>query len=126
MSVSDLPEEVRQFISEYIQTVGALDLLILLKRSPSRLWSLDEIAQELRTSAIGVAGFLANFITSGLVSEHDGSKYSYNNTANKLDSVVNNLAHQYSLRPVAVVNAIYSTPSDKIQTFADAFKFKKS
>jgi hypothetical protein len=125
MSVSDLPEDVRRFINEYIQTVGALDLLILLQHSPSRMWSLDEIAQELRTSALGVAGFIANFISNGLVTEHEGSKYSYSGAANNLDSVVNSLARQYSIRPVAVVNAIYATPDDKIQTFADAFKFKK-
>lgn len=125
MSVSDLPEDVRRFINQYIQTVGALDLLILLQRSPSRMWSLDEIAQELRTSALGVAGFVANFISNGLVTEHEGSKYSYSGASNNLDSVVNSLASHYSIRPVAVVNAIYSTPDDKIQTFADAFKFKK-
>ncbi|MES2765377.1 MAG: hypothetical protein V4642_05895 [Bacteroidota bacterium] len=124
MGASDLSDEVRQFLREHIQTVGALDTLLLLQRNSTRAWSLDDIARELRTSPLGVAGFIREFITNGLV-EEEGAQYKYHPANSKLEAAVHSLSRDYSIRPVAVVNAIYSTPDDKIQTFADAFKFKK-
>ncbi len=124
MSASDLSEDVRRFIQDYIQTVGSLDTLLLLQRDSTRAWSLDEIARELRTSPLGVAGFIREFMTNGLVEEEE-SQYKYHPINSKLEAAVHTLSRDYSIRPVAIVNAIYSTPDDKIQTFADAFKFKK-
>jgi hypothetical protein len=124
MGGSDLSEEVRWFLREHIQTVGALDTLLLLQRNSTRAWSLDEIARELRTSPLGVAGFVREFITNGLV-EEEGSLYKYHPANSRLEAAVHMISRDYSIRPVAIVNAIYSTPDDKIQTFADAFKFKK-
>jgi hypothetical protein len=42
-----------------------------------------------------------------------------------LDQLSQQLADAYAERPVAVINAIMTAPTDRLRSFADAFRFPK-
>ena len=123
---SDLSAEIIRFIQEHIKTVASLDILLLMYRNPTREWTAEGIAVDLRTNPITVRGFLDFFVEKGLITRIADNRYQYRASAAALDSNVAALAREYSMRPVTVVNTIYSAPGDdKLQSFADAFKLKK-
>ena len=118
-----LPDDVLQFVRAAIRSVWVLELLLQLHRDPGRAWGVDELIRELRASTGIVAGGLAELVSARLV-EENGGLYRYKPLP-ALAGLVERLAAAYSTYPVAVTQAILSAPSDRIQSFADAFRIKK-
>src|ERR671914_1124136 len=54
-----LPEDVRQFLLRYIDSVEQLEVLLLLCGSPSTAWSPEAVAQALYSNPTSVAYRLA-------------------------------------------------------------------
>lgn len=115
-------KDLLAFIGGSIRSVWALELLLLLKRDPARRWPPHELVRELRASTMVVDESIAAFTAAGLVSCEDGG-CAYAPASPVLASMCDELEQAYRQRPVAVVNAIVSR-TDKIQSFADAFKLK--
>ena len=102
----------------------ALELLLLIKQDPSRAWEVEPLVQEMRASTPAVAQGLAAFEAAGLV-QHDGAgAYRYAPAGSALRALADQLEAVYRERPGAVVKAILSSPNEKLQSFADAFRFK--
>jgi len=110
------------FVREHVPSVWALELLLLLKRTPERCWSAAELVRELRASASLVSEILQRLQRSGLAApEPDGWRYAPANAV--LEQLCGELEVTYKARPVAVINLI-ARPVDPLQSLADAFKFK--
>jgi hypothetical protein len=118
-----LSDEVLSFLRRFIKSVWALELLLLMRRQAPRAWSVEGLTAELRGSTLLVSDILAGFVAAGLVKEAAGL-YAYQ-PGRDLDRLVERLAAAAAAHPGAVATAIRSAPSDKIQTFADAFKLWK-
>jgi hypothetical protein len=119
-----LSDEVLRFLRTSIGSVWALELLMLLHRDPARAWSVEGLIRELRGSAGIVAGVVVQLQGAGLVEESSGA-YRYRPATPELDATVAAVTASYAEFPIAVTQAILSTPSHKIQLFADAFRIKK-
>ena len=119
-----MADDVRllDFIRRSIPSVWALELLLVIRHSPLRLWSSAELVSELRASDAVVGGVLAGFEAGGLVqSSLDGRVRFAPNS--ELDELCDALAEAYRERPVAVLAAI-SAPEDRLAELAQAFRLK--
>ena len=120
-----LPVSVDRFLRSTVRSVWQLELLLLLQRQRTRLWTADELVRDLRASVLIVGDALSALQKAGLVSRNANDQYQYWPITPELDRLVDQVAAAYTSSPVAVTEAILSAPSSSVRTFADAFKIKK-
>jgi hypothetical protein len=124
---SGLPEAVRRFIADHIDSVEELEILLLLYNQQGRSWSAEAVARELRIAATSAGERLEDLVHDTILVRVDGDpvehRYAPGNAV--LDEAVGGLATAYSERRVTVINLIFSKPVDKIRTFADAFRLRR-
>jgi hypothetical protein len=120
-----VPDAVRDFITRYIDSVEALEVLLWLRRSGVEA-DASTVARELRSSVPSVLKRVTELTAHGLLQPGavDGT-FRYAPVAPGLDSTVALVADCYRIAPFRTMELVYSKPADKIQTFADAFKLKK-
>lgn len=109
------------FIRRSIPSVWALDVLLLMRRPPTRSWSTAELVGELRASDAVVVGALGGLLRDGLVAMEADGRFRFAPAADLLEELTVALAEAYAERPVAVINTIVSTDT-KLQALADAFR----
>ena len=115
--------DVFQFIREHIRSVWALELLLRLKHDPQRSWSIEELVGDLRASHSLVTDNLSAFESAGMVVADDRGGFRYQPAAAVLAKVCDDLDAAYRTKPVTVIRWI-SAPIERLQSLADAFKFK--
>lgn len=118
-------EAVLSFVKTTIRSAWSLELLLLMQRAPRTAWSADDLVRELRASVGVVNESLANLTAAGLVASRETGVYTYAPTSPELSAAVAALVDLYSRKPITVMNTIFSSPTDKIRSFSDAFLFKK-
>ncbi|MDP8916404.1 MAG: hypothetical protein M3M95_04220 [Pseudomonadota bacterium] len=117
-----LDEDLLTFIQGSIRSVWGLEVLLLLRREQDRTWSAESVARELRANEKLVSDQLRTLETAGLAScGADGCAYA---AAPALDGLCGRLEAAYRERPGQVIKAIMAAPNDKLQIFADAFRFR--
>src|SRR5688572_19638976 len=104
--------ELLELIRRSVRSVWALELLLLMRRERQRSWTPDELVTELRASQTLVADNLAVLESTGLVIGEDG-RFHYAPASPFFDALCARLEEEYRLRPVAVINAIASSPNDR-------------
>ena len=96
-----------------------------MRRSRARSWPLDELTRELRGNRTLVHDVLSALAKAGLVEADENGNYRYRPSSDEIDALVGRLEQVYLERPLALIKEIVSTPNEKIQSFADAFRLKK-
>lgn len=126
MTADDFPADVGQFITEHINSVGQLEVLLLLRSSGDRAWTAVEISEALRTTSDMATEQLRELTARGIVSASEQSPTQYRYVPPEAArSLIDRLAILYDERRVTVITLIYSKPTDKVRTFADAFRLRK-
>jgi len=115
--------DVFQFIRAHVRSVWALELLLRLKRDPEQCWTVEELVGDLRASHSLVADNLAAFESAGLVVADERGCFRYQPAAAVLAKVCDELDAAYRAKPVTVIRWI-AAPTERLQSLADAFKFK--
>ncbi len=125
MSANDIPENVRQFLSEYIGTVNDLEVLLMLMQM-RREWTALEVGERMYLDENAARAVLSGLGGSGLIEarEEDPVRYHYKESGDT-DAVIQRLAETYARMRVRVIELIYQSPTTAIQSFADAFRIKK-
>jgi hypothetical protein len=130
--VSDepLPDEVRRFVHDHIDSVERLEVLLLLHRHP-RVWRAGEVSNERRSSDPAANFHLRGLSESGLlIAEADGFRI---HGDPKLARTLDLVAQTFRERQVSVITFIYTkpdkhsaaqAPSDPLRAFVDAFRIK--
>ena len=114
-----------QFIHTHIHSVEQLEVLLLL-RAAGGTWSGETVARELRISPISAAGRLADLQRRHLLAPAaEPGTYSYAPATEQLAETVSHLAATYVQARFTIINLIFSSPEEKLRTFANAFRFKK-
>jgi hypothetical protein len=122
----DFPPELKQFIAQNVESLAQLETLLLLHRDPQREWSLAELARDLYISADMCEGIVADLERRRLtVRSESGDRYRFHADDVTTHQLVDQLAQYYRERRVAVITELYSKPSKKVQTFADAFRLRR-
>ena len=122
-----IPEIVRRFIIEHINSVESLEILLLLSAGTIREYTAEEVSRTLRTSLESAAARLKELHRSKLLMtvENEGSpKYRFD-SASPGAGVVVDLEKVYKTRRVSVISFIYSNPTDPLRAFSDAFRLRK-
>jgi hypothetical protein len=122
-----IPAPILQFLREHIRTVVQLELLLMLHKEPERRWKVEEAAEKLYIPGTFAESLLESLRVAGLATliESDGRRYQFGPKAPHHGPLISDLAILYSERPVSTIHAIYSVQTDNLQTFADAFRFRK-
>jgi hypothetical protein len=129
-----LPPEVRSLISEHIDSVVRLEVLLHLHlaaqaRGPGVTQGITaaDAARELRIEPAWATRQLEDLCSRGLAScdRNVPQRFIYHPSTDRLAAAVNALVAAYVDRRVAVVAAIYAPAEDALQRFSDAFTFRK-
>jgi AraC-like DNA-binding protein len=123
--VNGLSDEVHRFLSLYIDSVEELEVLLLMRRSPERSWTAEEMARELYSHSTSITRRFQRLLGSGLLRETDPGALQYAPRAVELDRTVARVAEAYRERRVAVVSLIASKPIENVKAFSDAFRLRK-
>jgi hypothetical protein len=121
-----IPENVRRFIVERINSVETLEILLLLHGHPAEEFGAAEVSRRLCTSAESAATRLADLQQAKLLvtTAAEPLKYRFDSTSTEA-ALVADLEKVYKERRVSVISFIYSKPSDPLRAFSDAFRLRK-
>jgi hypothetical protein len=124
--VTPLPEDVRQFLHQNIESVEQLEVLLLLWRMPERGWTPDEVATAVYSHPSSVVRRLAMLLGQGLLREREPGCFQYAPRTADLHSAVTHLDQMYRERRVAVITLIASKPVENVRAFSDAFRIRRN
>lgn len=118
-------QQLERFLRNSIRSAWQLELLLLLRKEPSRAWSIAELIRQLRASRLVVNDALLTLQRDDLVVPEPAEHFRYRPATAEMTKVVNELAETYASQPMSIMNVIWSTPRSNIEIFADAFRFRK-
>src|SRR3954454_1316635 len=113
-----VPEVIRGFIDENINSVEELETLLLLYNHPDREWSAVDISKELYTSNGAAKRRLSHLLARGLAKRVSEQNYVYSPSTVGMARIVEELAMLYKTRRVTIITLIYSKPSEQIRDFS--------
>lgn len=123
----NLAAELVSFLNQHIQSVGQLEVLLLIHSEPSHLWTAESVAQALRSNASSARTWLDSFASAGLVEKGSETVVTYRYVFKDahLNVLVSQLIQEYKIRPLKVIDAITNRPTNQMLSFMDAFRIKK-
>jgi hypothetical protein len=106
-----LTGDARRLIAERLHSVGALDLLLLVRDEPNRWWSAEEVSATLNCPARWAALQLDDLRAAGLlIAAGDGDRrYAFRPESARLEDAVDAVAHAYARHAGDVVRLIFAT-----------------
>ena len=120
-----LPSTVRAFLARYIRSVEQLEVLLLVQDQPNRSWSAGDVYSVIRSSEASIASRLQAFAKEGFLAQENDGRYRFAPQNTDLRAAVEQTAVAYKTWRIRVVEAIFTPPSDPVQSFADAFRLRK-
>jgi hypothetical protein len=119
-----IDDDLAQFVQS-LQSLWAVDVLLLLYRERAQSWTVEAITRELRSSAPLIREIVIKLERGDLVSRQADGALRYGASTAALEDLVTRLDRLRNERPLALARELYRAPNDKLQTFSDAFKLKK-
>lgn len=132
--MSELPNLVRDLLSERVATFEQLEILLLLRTHPGRTWTARELAREVKLHEEAVVEALAALVNGTLVRRQEGSGkplFSYLPTSSELERACDALAEAYEQQRLDVMNFMSTKAIERVRgaaarRLADAFRFRSS
>jgi hypothetical protein len=119
-----LDADLLSFIRGSIRSSWALELLLLVRKHRQRPFTPEELVLELRATPTLIKTCMEQLQNAGLVACDEAGGCRYAPASPAIDQLCDLLERAYGVRPVTIINAIVA-PNDKLQDFADAFRFTK-
>lgn len=127
MTGLDIPDDVKRFIADHIESAEQLDALVLLHTQRDRAWTAEALSQAIYTVPQSAARTLERLAELGFAAS-DGAPdpaYRYAPTSAEADARVSEVARTYRTNRVEVVKLVFAARVDPVRSFADAFRIKK-
>ncbi|HEU4579997.1 MAG TPA: hypothetical protein VFS67_17180 [Polyangiaceae bacterium] len=105
-SLSVVPEEVRLFVCDRVQSVEGLEVLRRTASHPSRSWPPSELALDLYLSQDSVEEAIDVLVESGLLTKGPDGRCSYRPGSERFDEIVQRALHVYHEHPSAIVQCL--------------------
>jgi hypothetical protein len=125
--LQDVPEHVRHFIVQFIDSIELLRTLLLLQANPNKSWTSSEIDRELRSQKSSIdkrlSDLYARKILLGKGLESDC--HAYGDVNPQYRAAIDELANQQKIRPYRIIELIYAKSEESLRGFANAFKLKR-
>jgi hypothetical protein len=112
------------FARDSLRSIWSLELLAVLHAHPDKQWAVEELERELRATPQIVREAVHTLTRLGIAAGSNSDLCQYAPRDAGAEAIVRELLQVYALKPTSVMKAIYASPSDRIQTFAEAFKIK--
>lgn len=122
MADDPIPEDVREYVLNHVDSIAQLEALLLLRAQPGEAWDLVKMARRLYISEPEVSEAVALLVNSGLVIVDQGH-FSYR-PAPGIGDLIERVLATYRRHLIPVTNLIHSKPP-RIRQFADAFRFRR-
>jgi len=124
---SGVPDEVIAFVSAHIRSVEQLEILLLVRESAPRAWSVHEANAVIRSSEESVAAKLRTLAELGLLSRRAPGEdvFAFAPRDAELAACVDRVAETYRDRRTSIIELIYSQPEQTLKSFSDAFLVRK-
>jgi hypothetical protein len=128
MPAEALPAAVKQFLSQHIQSVEQLEVLLLFQANAARSWTAAEVYDVVRSSQASVAQRLEEFSAGGfLLKTHEAPPTYRYSPPEDFRTVIDETANAYRTWRIRIIEAIFaSEEKDAARSFADAFKVRKT
>lgn len=123
MPEGDIPENLRHFIFDHVNSVEQLEVLLFLRQNADRSWTSESISIELRSSPASVSQRLESLISLELV-EKNKDGFQYKPFSKELRDLIDQLSDIYRLKRQKIFEIIFS-PAKKVKNFSDAFMIGK-
>lgn len=132
MTVNSLPESVRLFVFEYVDSVELLEVLLYMRAHCEVACDSHFISSELRSNPQSVFKRMQLLEACGLVVRlespadvtNETLRYQYKTRSVDMDATIATLAEIYKKKPHRILEVIFS-PLKKSRQFADAFLVKQ-
>lgn len=123
MTHSDLPDDLQQFIEQYITSIEQLEVLLLLHRRARRLWSAMDVARELSSTVFAIECRLFDLLARQLLgSRPRNGELVFWYEPGPHDGMIMRLSREYSVRRSSIINAIFAAPIDRTQPITDVYR----
>lgn len=119
----DISAEILSFLTKYIDSVEKLEILLLLKSTHTRVWTVTEINSHLLSSVTSIEQRLASLCKDNLIICRD-QVYQYN-LHPEIDLLLIGLSESYKKHRISVIEFIFSKSNRNLNNFLDAFKLRR-
>lgn len=123
MANKDIPDEVKNFIYEYIDSLEQLEILLFLYNHSLSYYNAEMIASELRLNPESVATRLTSLLSYRfLLSENDQQISFQYNQGNKSNDSISLLNRYYIDYKYSLINLIFSKPIENVSSYLEIYK----
>lgn len=123
MSQRDFSPEFRAFVNKFINSIEQIEVLLILRANPERVWTVDEISAIMRSTPNSIRSRLEALTAKKLSAAEPDRGFRYA-ASGRLDAMVEVLAEEYGRRRFSVIELVFTRP-DAARQFADAFRLKE-
>ena len=123
MAGDSIPDDVREFVLKYVDSIVELEALLLLRRENMVSWNTATLAERLYISQDVASGVLGRLHGDGFLAADRGN-YRYDCATPQLAALTDRTAHVYARQLIPMTHLIHSRTS-RIREFANAFKLRK-
>ena len=123
MPENAIPPDVYTFILAHIDSVGAIEALLLLRRSQDHSWTPVDVGTRLYIPETEAQELLYQLCEDGLI-QSESSSFRYHLLDPVREDLVQLLAKTYQTQLIAVTKVIHAKPR-RIREFANAFRLRK-
>lgn len=123
MPENSISPDIYNFILAHIDSIGAIEALLLLRRNRDQSWTAADVGKRLYISEVEAQELLGQLNQDRLV-QNDGSSFRYDPVDSAQEELIRRVADTYQSQLVAVTKIIHAKPR-RIREFANAFKLRK-
>jgi hypothetical protein len=123
-----IPREVKRFLADKIDSVGQLEVLLLVRSDRERYWSASEVSAELRSGCTWAEVQLAYLHVEGLLAARQSNEatYRYDPARPDVEAMVARVSEAFETRRADVITLIFGQrPSERLRAFSEAFKLRR-
>ena len=114
-SLSVVPEDIRLFVCDRVQSVEGLEVLRLSTSPPLRTWSASELALELYLSEDSVEDAAETLVETGLLGKGQDGRFSYQPVNERFDEIVSLALEVYHEHPSAMVQCLTTRAMSRVR-----------
>jgi hypothetical protein len=123
-----VPREVKRFIAGNVDSVGQLEVLLLVRSDPERYWSAAEVSRALRSGRGWAEVQLEYLRVEGLLASGEGNdpRYRYDPARPEFEPVIDRVSEAFASQRAEVIRLVFSQrPSERLRVFSEAFRLRK-
>ena len=125
MAAIGIPEDVRRFLDEQIESLEHLEILLLLEREGGRPLDAAGIARAVGLAPATTERRLSELQRRGLLVRTETGAYRYAPSSDRVAALMPSLVALYREQRLTVIHAVSERALKRLRNFADAFRLRR-